>query len=426
MKKYKNYALFLILIFSLFTINVYAMPFNSKTEIVEDYFESETWNNGFEDYLQNKYGDNYKEQIDKNWESAELAEKIRNHFLMNIDGEYIYPNYIGGMYINDNNDLVLQIVKDNIPKIEDKEFNIYNTIINLSDKMIIEYVKHSYSELKEAQNRIDNYYKEKNSFKTYAIYNNKKVEKDSYKFDDGLETTSIDELENKLIIGLSNYDRKLMVQLDEIIKNPDIVKYEKTGKNVDEHYTGGLLPGNQTCSLGYRARDSSNTSVVGMMTAGHCSDTGGSIGTVIIGQDGQLFGTVWSWQKSGSIDAAFIFTAYGQSLSNKLRYNSSGNGVGPTLKTFVISSFTKGQWIGKVGMKTKYSTGTVISGSVSAGGLTNLVSANYNSAGGDSGGIVFGGSTSNYKTAGIHKGTYGNKVFSKASIINSTFGISRY
>lgn len=163
------------------------------------------------------------------------------------------------------------------------------------------------------------------------------------------------------------------------------------------------------------------------MTAGHCSDTGGTVGTVIIGQNGQLFGTVWSWQESGSIDAAFIATASGQTLSNSLRYNSSNTGVGPTLKTTVMSSLTAGAFAGKVGITTKHTTGTFTSNSVSAFGLSNLGAANYNSSPGDSGGIVFGGSSSNYKTAGIHVGTYdGNKVFTKAIVANSSFGLSRY
>lgn len=202
----------------------------------------------------------------------------------------------------------------------------------------------------------------------------------------------------------------------------------KQAKEVEKEYNPGEpLPATNTCSLGYRARVTSNTSIVGIMTAVHCSQTGGGVGNAILDSSGNLFGTVWSWQESGPIDAAFIATGNSIPITNTLNMNSSNTGLGSTLSTTVVKSFTIGQWVGKVGKKTGYSVGTVTSTNYTFPGQSNQIGASYDSESGYSGAIVFSGSTSNYTTAGIHMGTSsGTKVFSSAYVINSKFGISKY
>lgn len=92
-----------------------------------------------------------------------------------------------------------------------------------------------------------------------------------------------------------------------------------------------------------------------------------------------------------------------------------------------------GTTVNKIGQSTGATSGTIISTNVSVIGgtgstITNMTSANYTSAGGDSGGPVYTyiSSTGTRPTAGIHMGASGStRYFTKASNILSTFGISR-
>lgn len=432
MKKLLSKILFLIFVFAIIVPNVFAITNSKSTQndnsiiAVEDLFENEEWQHDFELFLAQELGDNYKEIIDSNWNSAVTAENIRNLFTKSRSGETIYPEYIGGLYINDGNNLVVQIVDDYLPEKKDYNYNTYNKILTMSDNLIVENVQYPLNELNTIIQFLENYYKTNYSYETYAIYNNVLASVSNFTLGENVESFYIDEAKNRVVVKLYKNTLSEIEKFKDTVVNSQAIIFEQADKLVDEHNPGGPLPATNTCSLGYRARISSNTSIVGIMTAGHCSQTGGEVGTVIVNSNGSLFGTIWSWQQSGSIDAAFIATL-GQTLTNTLNKNSSNTGTGPTLSTTVASSFTAGQWVGKVGISTGYTVGKVVSPSATVAGFTNLVTATYDSSSGDSGSIVFSGSTSNYITAGIHKGRTGsNALFSKASVINSAFGISRY
>jgi len=63
-----------------------------------------------EEYLKNKYGNNYKDIFAKNATSAAHAEEFSSLFDTDYNGNVKYPEYIGGLYINDDEELVIQIV----------------------------------------------------------------------------------------------------------------------------------------------------------------------------------------------------------------------------------------------------------------------------------------------------------------------------
>ena len=84
-------------------------------------------------------------------------------------------------------------------------------------------------------------------------------------------------------------------------------------------------------------------------------------------------------------------------------------------------------------MSTGATSGKIISinasFTVSGETFTNLTSADYESASGDSGGIVYSyiSSTNTRLTLGIHKGSLGStRYYVKANQINSALGTSRY
>lgn len=109
-----------------------------------------------------------------------------------------------------------------------------------------------------------------------------------------------------------------------------------------------------------------------------------------------------------------------------------------SIATSVVTSFYPGQTVAKLGGTTGFTVGSVTNGSYSGtvDGInhTNLVRANLVANSGDSGGIVIdqnailGGS--GYSTAGVvtakSKTDSEDMLFTKASQINSIFGISRY
>lgn len=402
---------------------------DSKIIAVEDLFVDEQWNDSFEKYLKTELGENYKEIINKNWNSAKNAEEIRNLFSTRRDGKTIYPDYVGGFYINKDNELVIQIVNNKIPRKEESSYLIYDKMINVSKTSIIENVNYSYNELLEIKNKIEDYYRINNSTQTYAIYNNTYTPIESFTLGENVSSIYIDEINNTVVVSLYKCTDEEIEKFKETIIDSSAITFKQDNGYTKEHNPGGPLPASNTCSLGYRARVTSNTSTVGIMTAAHCSQTGGEVGHVIMNNNGSLFGTVWSWQESGPIDAAFIATPSSVSITNRLNRNSSNNGLGPILSTTVVRNLTVGQWVGKVGIKTNYTVGKITSNSVSVSGHYDFIGADYESDGGDSGGIVFSGSTSDYKTAGIHSGKIKGTtttLFSSAYIINTQFGLSRY
>lgn len=131
-----------------------------------------------------------------------------------------------------------------------------------------------------------------------------------------------------------------------------------------------------------------------------------------------------------TIDATFI-TTVNQTITNTL------NNTNRQLNTDVTTNFFVGQWVGKAGSKTGITTGKVTGVNVSTLLydntipvpilLNDLIETAYKSTGGDSGSVAFSGEIGNYDTAGIHNGGNDtNKYFTKASTINSQFGLTRY
>lgn len=57
---------------------------------------------------------------------------------------------------------MLQIVENNIPNKEESQYSSYDKVIHMDNKIIIQYVKNTYSDLLDVYNEINNYYEEVN------------------------------------------------------------------------------------------------------------------------------------------------------------------------------------------------------------------------------------------------------------------------
>lgn len=85
-------------------------------EVTDDILYTREFRKLSEQVYKEKYGENYLEIFAKNNKSSQNAQKITSMFEKDSNGEPIYPDYIGGLYIDANDNLVIQVVEKNINK----------------------------------------------------------------------------------------------------------------------------------------------------------------------------------------------------------------------------------------------------------------------------------------------------------------------
>ena len=403
MEKMLNNFMLVILLFVLFIPITFVNAASS-----ESFADMEA---GLREYL----GSDYKEKVQKNTISANNIEKIESMFtqtnqLNSLGSNKVYPNYIGGLYIDENNNVVIQVVRENRPTMVSNnryEYKSYQNILSVDKNSIIEYVDYSYNDINAVIQTLDEYYSE-----NYEISNI-----DSY-YDDIIN--------NRVVVALKNYSDEEIANFKNNVIDSPLIHFTESQNTVD--YIGynlgaGILP--MGCSVGFRAKSGNTT---GFVTAGHCSDDG-------VGEDVPLFGTVKKYRKSGNIDAAWIQLAPLTTVSNLLEYHPQSSGISHTVNNTPVTSFVVGQLYGKAGHTSKYTYGNITSLNKSGtGGLTGLIGTSMYSTNGDSGGIVFkitgtGTNPTKYQTAGIVQGGPqggGAMHFVKANAIVSTFGLTTY
>lgn len=354
---------------------------------------------------QTKYDSKTLEQNEKN---TQVTAKI-----MTMMENESYPSYYGGSYISDDStSIILQIVEEDIPKSTNaRALTTYNKIVNMNKNIKIEYVKNSYNELNEINNRLVDYYSS-----TGADISN-------------LSSHYIDVFNNKVVVELlDNSSEKISKLKQNVLQQSrssltsDVIEF-KTGVKQQNHATsldaGQPIATNgvsNNCSMGYRVKING---VSGYITAGHCFNGTGESATG---------GTVTRYRESGTVDAAFVQTTSSYSPTNTIAYKPFGIANLNTTTCPVLSINTV---VAKSGFRTGYTTGQIkslnYSGTYDGIYFTNLIAVNYSTAGGDSGGPVFLPSNSSSLVAGINKGTssYGS-VFVNADKISTAFGYVRY
>lgn len=130
-----------------------------------------------------------QEEIENNTKQLELANNIESFILNQNNG--IYPEYYGEMYISDDSlNVVIQIVKKNIPKRNTKEYIEYTKIFNIANNIKIEYVSNTYNELNKTNNNLKDYY--------INIKNNKE-----------LNAFYVDTIKNVVVVDLKNINWKI-------------------------------------------------------------------------------------------------------------------------------------------------------------------------------------------------------------------------
>lgn len=313
-----------------------SMPKENQIKLVDDIANDKKFTEEINKYMIQQYGKNYEEKLANNQNAVKSAHKIENTFQKNKKGDYIYPNYVGGLYINNDDRLVIQLVEGSIPTMENKEYINYKNIIEIDNNAKVEFVNYSYEELT----------------KIHDIILNDFLGKDNNVV--GLYT---DVIKNKVVVEVKNRDMVKLEKMKENGINIDMVVFEKGGSfsEVANINPGGKFFGTAGyCSYGYRAKTGQGK--IGIVTAGHCfTNNGESISGI---------GTVTQRRNDGTLDVAFVQTNSGVTPTNTLDQNPAF-GTYNTISTTVTSSYVTGQAIAKLGYRTGYTMGNVVSGNYS-------------------------------------------------------------
>lgn len=322
-----------------------------------------------------------------------------------INGIADYPPYFGGCFVDTSGKLVVYI-NGNIANGKKKIAEIIG-----SEDFTTLPAKHSYKTLLKVMSDL-------NAFKLNPANKEKSKNFNFYALLEG---------ENQVVIELDEYNDGRIKEFEKNVLKSVAIDFKKSSGKYQLEAT--LKPGGPAevdlgvGSYSFRAKRNSD-GAQGMVTAGHVIKVGQSLY-----ESGVKIGTCSASNQSGSVDAAFV------PINDPVTYFPSNIIYGTS---DILSTETSLPGVGTVvnmrGQTTGYSSGTVLSTNASVTtttGITytNLTSANYTSAAGDSGGIIYTyvSSTNTRYTVGIHHGAAGStRYFTKAGLALSTLGISRY
>lgn len=334
-----------------------------------------------EESLKDTFGDNYKTKVTNNTNATKKSENIELKFRIANSQEILYPDNYGGTYINENDELVIQLVR-NEKNINSLKYNSSSGEISLDDSVIKEYVEHSYNDLNDINDLITKYFLKNGVKNTNFVAN------------------YVDVFSNKVIVELKNISLEEQEKFKNEVIDSDLIEFklgeristtatykagsrytydaafEKDGKTINKM--------NSSCSVGARAK---RNGAVGYITAGHCF--GYMDYTVTSSKINN--GTYVTRSYSSSMDAAFVKLSSGNSLSNDL--NDMGYQAS-FINTTGQNYFISGTMVGKDGYAGKFGSGII--GSLNYSVTDNdgyyhsgLVKANITTILGDSGGPVF-------------------------------------
>ncbi|MDR2043819.1 MAG: S1 family peptidase [Clostridium sp.] len=329
--------------------------------------------------------------------AASSYDELMGSFSVEDSGEKEYPDYYGGSYINDKGQFVVYVTDDTARP----------AVLSDQEDIVYESCAYSYNELLAVMEVLNSY--------KFSCSNTIASNFNEFGLYDSI---------NRVVVKLDELTEKRIQEFKENVSDSGAIIFEQgTGPasmeiNVDPGASISSPLG--TGSMGYRAK---RDGVEGLVTAGHVISSGQNLS-----YNGTVFASCVVSQQSGSADAAFCkITNSNYTPTNTL------SGTSNTLST-TISEPGVGTVINKIGQSTGHTSGSVLAINVtvtftSGNTISNLTSANYTSAAGDSGGIVYSyiSATNTRLTLGIHTGSDGStRYFTKANQANAALGTSRY
>lgn len=319
-----------------------------------------------------------------------------------------YPGYYGGAYVNDDGKLVILISGN--PKVHRDEF----VRRCASEDIVLEKCKFPYVVLLNQARKI--------------------IEYQDNNINNNIMGYGIKETENCIYIDLKEYDDEKIKEFKRNVSSAPYFRFKKGSYvNFEQGTTYDLFPGDYIfnpslvpSSFGYRARIANDATKVGMIVAGHSFKLNDNLiyNSVVVGKC-----TKRSFDNSKA-DASFI------EITNKLYIPTNNISCGGILST-INKSVPEGGSVNLCGSSSFSQTGKVLFTNRQVKTIrdgveytiNDVVEADYTSAPGDSGGLIYTVSGGLRYTTGIHTGRGGennNAFYSKSDNVNLELGVVRY
>lgn len=332
--------------------------------------------------------------------------KARKLFLkmMEIFGG-TFPDYYGGSFIDDENNLNALIIDGKEEMAE--ELRLMG--------IVIKPCKFSYNELNDIMNKFNNYM----------------ISNPENELIGNILSTYLLEEQNEIIVEVRSADQSFIELFKSLISSSDAVKIVGTNPSINFIDTIDF-----PCGVRIETSKPSNISLCcrvkkgeteGFLTAGHAIPTTGPDANTLYFFK-QPIATCTQLQNSGMIDAAFCeVTDPHFEVSNKIDRTDL------ELDTETTEAIV-GEVVSFVGQRTSTS-GKVVSTNLSfpVNGVFfyNMVRTNYEIESGDSGGLIYIYNPEKNKcyTVGIQKGYFaggGASIYGKIDIALNEFGVERY
>ena len=114
----------------------------------EDLFQDEAFMMSMYEYLVNKYGEDNLRNLGRARANADMIFSLSEE---GIRGENIYPDFFGGMYINEDRNLVVLVVDDMVSKSRaSTDYIRFSGMVGTADGIIVRSVDFTYNELNSA------------------------------------------------------------------------------------------------------------------------------------------------------------------------------------------------------------------------------------------------------------------------------------
>lgn len=349
-------------------------------------------------------------------ENAKLDENAILKFTNNLNSSFysltrsgetepVYPDYYGGLYVDDNRDIIV-LSKDDDAFVRSDLTNRMAT-----DCYIVKECDFSYNELQSIFGEITEFWlnpANDNLFKEVSLV-----------------SFGINDVTNRVQIDLLDCSDANIQKFKQMIKDSPMLSFEKANGKIQ--LTADINPGNRIenskgfgASIGYRAM---KAGVPGFLTVGHFVKKGDKVKL-----NGVEIGVCEASEFSGYLDVAWI------KVTNSNYIPSRTTAFGVDLSTQTISTPTVGTFVNMEGHKSKLQRDQVLQNSINGNytyedengverttKVQDLTKAAYKCQKGDSGGVVY---SDDGALAGVQSG--GSDKISDTQFNISYFGKSRY
>lgn len=349
-------------------------------------------------------------------ENVKLDEKAILMFTNNLNSSFysltrsgetepVYPDYFGGIYVDDNRDIIV------LSKNDDASIFLDLTNRMATDCYKVKECDYSYNELQSIFEEITELWLNPNNNNLFKAVS--------------LVSFGINDVTNRVQIDLLDCSDANIQKFKQTIKDSPMLSFEKANGKIE--LTVDITPGNRIenskgsgASIGYRAM---KAGVPGFLTVGHFVNKGDKVKL-----NGIEIGVCEASEFSGNLDAAWI------KVTNSSYVPSRTTAMGVDLSTQTISTPTVGTYVNMEGHKSVLQRDKVLQNNINgnytyedANGVErttqvqNLTKAAYKCQKGDSGGVVY---SDDGALAGLQSG--GSDKISATQFNISYFGKSKY